>query len=216
MRLIFFTALWLSFVIYAFILAPPQQSETFDLIRRLSTGDWNGINPAIIAIFNALGIWPMVYACVVLMDGQGQKLPAWPFVVVSFGVGAFAMLPYLALRKVNPTFSGHKTLLLKLVDSRWLGALLCVGSIAVLGFGLLNGNWSDFWQQWRTSRFIHVMTLDFILLWLLFPTLLQDDMARRNWLQPWVYAVVLVLPLVGASAYLALRPSVVEDEGMGG
>jgi hypothetical protein len=214
MRLIFFTALWLSFVIYAFILAPPQQSETFDLIRRLSTGDWNGINPAIIAIFNALGIWPMVYACVVLMDGQGQKLPAWPFVVVSFGVGAFAMLPYLALRKVNPTFSGHKTLLLKLVDSRWLGALLCVGSIAVLGFGLLNGNWSDFWQQWRTSRFIHVMTLDFILLWLLFPTLLQDDMARRNWLQPWVYAVVLALPLVGASAYLALRPSVVEDEGM--
>jgi hypothetical protein len=216
MRLIFFTALWLSFVIYAFILAPPQQSETFDLIRRLSTGDWNGINPAIIAIFNALGIWPMVYACVVLMDGQGQKLPAWPFVVVSFGVGAFAMLPYLALRKVNPTFSGHKTLLLKLVDSRWLGALLCVGSIAVLGFGLLNGNWSDFWQQWRTSRFIHVMTLDFILLWLLFPTLLQDDMARRNWQQPWVYAVVLALPLVGASAYLALRPSVVEDEGMGG
>jgi hypothetical protein len=214
MRLIFFTALWLSFVIYAFILAPPQQSETFDLIRRLSTGDWNGINPAIIAIFNALGIWPMVYACVVLMDGQGQKLPAWPFVVVSFGVGAFAMLPYLALRKVNPTFSGHKTLLLKLVDSRWLGALLCVGSIAVLGFGLLNGNWSDFWQQWRTSRFIHVMTLDFILLWLLFPTLLQDDMARRNWQQPWVYAVVLALPLVGASAYLALRPSVVEDEGM--
>ena len=213
MRLIFFAVLWVGFVVYAFILAPPQQSDTFNLILKLSTGNWEGINPAIIAIFNAMGIWPMVYACVALIDGRGQRLPAWPFVLVSFAVGAFALLPYLALRKVNPTFTGPKTILLRLVDSRWLGALLTAGSLAVVGFGLFKGDWSDFWQQWQTSRFIHVMTLDFCFLWLLFPALLKDDMARRHLQQPWIYVGVLALPLVGASAYLAWRPGVEGSEG---
>ena len=94
----FFIMLWLGFIAYAFILAPPDQPETFDLIRRMSMGDWEGINPSIIAIFNAMGIWPMVYACVALIDGQGQRVLAWPFAVASFAVGAFCptALPGLA------------------------------------------------------------------------------------------------------------------------
>ena len=39
-----------------------------------------------------MGIWPMVYACVALIDGQGQRVLAWPFAVASFAVGAFALL----------------------------------------------------------------------------------------------------------------------------
>jgi hypothetical protein len=202
--------LWLGFIAYAFILAPPDQPETFDLIRRMSIGDWEDINPSIIAIFNAMGIWPMVYACVALIDGQGQRVLAWPFVVASFAVGAFALLPYLAWRRPNPSFTGAKSLLLRLMDSRWLGLSLLVGALTVLSFGLLNGDWADFWQQWQTSRFIHVMTLDFCLLWLLFPALLQDDMARRNWQHSWVYPMVLALPLVGACLYLTLRPRLTE------
>jgi hypothetical protein len=211
MRRIFFTIAWLGLIAYAFILSPPDQPNTFDLILKMSTGEWDGINPAILAIFNAMGIWPMVYACIALMDGQGQRIPAWPFVILSFGIGAFALLPYLALRQPNSHFSGPKTALLRLVDSRWLGLLLLIGATAVLGFGLLYGDWADFWQQWQTSRFIHVMTLDFVLLWLLFPALLQDDMSRRNWQQFWMYGVVLALPLVGACLYLTLRPRVGEE-----
>ena len=51
----FFIMLWLGFIAYAFILAPPDQPETFDLIRRMSMGDWEGINPSIIAIFQCHG-----------------------------------------------------------------------------------------------------------------------------------------------------------------
>ena len=54
------------------------------------------------------------------------------------------------------------------------------------------------------------MTLDFCFLWLLFPALLQDDMARRNWQHSWVYPMVLALPLVGACLYLTLRPRLTE------
>jgi hypothetical protein len=207
-----FWGLWLGFVLYAFILAPPNRPDTADLILRLSTGDWEGINPIVIALFNAMGIWPMVYAALALIDGTGQKLRAWPFVLTSFAVGAFALLPYLALRQPgsnsnNSSFSGGPSQLLRLLESRWLGAVLTAGAIALAAFALLKGNWPDFWQQWQTSRFIHVMTLDFCALWLLFPVLLKDDLARRGVTQSWISAAVLALPLVGACLYLTLRPS---------
>ncbi|TVQ12306.1 MAG: DUF2834 domain-containing protein [Leptolyngbya sp. DLM2.Bin27] len=218
-----FWGLWLGFVLYAFILAPPDRPDTTDLILRLSTGAWEGINPAIVALFNAMGLWPMVYAAIALVDGHGQPRPAWPFVVASFAVGAFALLPYLGLRQPNPSFSGPsfsgaQGLLLRLLESRWLGALLGAGAIALAAFALSKGDWPDFWQQWQTSRFIHVMSLDFVALWLLFPALLKDDMARRGLSQPWVPGAVLALPLVGACLYLALRPSlsVAADEWVSG
>lgn len=209
-RFIFF-GLWLGFILYAFILAPPDHADTADLILRLSTGAWEGINPAIVALFNAMGVWPMVYAAVALIDGHGQQRRAWPFVLASFAVGAFALLPYLALRQPNPSFSGAslkgaRGWLLRLLESRWLGALLGAGAIALAALALLKGDWPDLWQQWQTSRFIHVMALDFVALWLLFPVLLKDDMARRGLTQNWIAAAVLALPLVGACLYLALRP----------
>ncbi len=219
MKQVSLMGLWLAFVVYAFILAPPDQADTLGLIQRLSTGDWQEINPAIVALFNAMGIWPMVYASLALVDGQGQKLRAWPFVVASFAVGAFALLPYLAFRQPNSEFADPKSSLIRVLDSAWLGAVLSAGAIALFGWALVQGDWADFWQQWQTSRFIHVMSLDFCALWLLFPALLSDDLARRGLHQRWITPVVLALPLVGACEYLALRPGVVagewESDGVG-
>lgn len=214
-RLIFGLA-WVGLVVYAFFVAPADQTDTIVLIRKLATGNWQDINPIIIALFNAMGIWPMVYASVALFDGRGQKLSAWPFVVGSFAVGAFALLPYLALRRPTPQFIGLKSSLLSWLDSPWWGWLLTVGATITLGYGLMFGDWSDFWSQWQTSRFIHVMSLDFCLLGLLFPVLLIDDLARRELRQPWVIPAVLALPLVGACLYLALRPRLPGEELAGG
>lgn len=208
MRRILFGGLWIGLVIYAFLLAPPNQPDTFDLIQRLSTGQWQGINPLVIALFNLMGVFPLIYSALILLDGRGQKLPAWPFAVGSFGVGAFALLPYLALRRPNPTFTGPKTGLLKLLDSRWNGAILLLGTLILLGFGLLKGDWADFIQQWQTDRFIHVMSLDFCLLCLLFSSLLGDDMARRGWQNRTAFWLLSLLPLLGAVTYLTLRPPI--------
>lgn len=121
-----FGALWLGFIVYAFLFAPPNQPDTFDLIKDLSTGQWQGINPLIIALFNIMGIWPMIYSCLVFIDGRAQNIPAWPFASVSFGVGAFALLPYLALRKPNQEFPGSKNAFLKILDSRLTGIALAI------------------------------------------------------------------------------------------
>jgi hypothetical protein len=209
-RKIVFWLIWVGFVSYAFIFAPPDQADTLDLIKNLSFGRWEGINPLIIALFNLMGILPMIYSCILFIDGRGQKIPAWLFATASFGVGAFALIPYLALRDPNPQFVGRKNIFLKLLDSRITGIFLTIGALILVFFGLTQGNWHDFGQQWQTSRFIHVMSLDFCMLCLLFPTLLKDDMARRNMKSSLLFWSVAIIPLFGALFYLCARKSVIE------
>jgi hypothetical protein len=201
-----FGLLWLAFVVYSFGFAPPDSPETATTIARLVTGDWASLNPLVVALFNLMGIWPMVYGAVLLADGRGQRVRAWPFLAGSFAVGAFALLPYGALRDRNPTFVGELSPTLKFWDGRNLAIALNLGAIALLAYGFAWGNWGDFWQQWRTSRFIHVMSLDFVALSLLFPTLLPDDLARRGMGQnAGLWRAIVWLPLLGPLTYLMAR-----------
>lgn len=205
-RKISFALLWLGFIAYAFFLAPTDRLDTtFELIKNLSTGHWEGINPLIISLFNLMGILPMIYACLLLIDGRGQKIWAFPFVIGSFAIGAFAILPYLALRQPNPSFTGQKDLALKIVDSRWTGIILTFAALILLIWGFAKGDWHDFIEQWQNSRFIQVMSLDFCLLCLLFPTILGDDLARRGMNQSGIFWSVSAVPLLGALIYLCLR-----------
>ncbi|MBF2017100.1 MAG: DUF2834 domain-containing protein [Rivularia sp. T60_A2020_040] len=205
MRKIIFGLLWVGFAIYAFVFAPPEQPDTFELIKNLSTGQWEGINPIIISLFNLMGVFPLIYSCMVFIDGQGQKIPAWLFATFSFGVGAFALLPYLTLRSPNPNFVGKKNAFIKLLDSRITGIVLSIAAIILVFYGLQAGNWSDFFQQWQTNRFIHVMSLDFCLLCLLFPALLGDDMAKRGMKNSALFWLVTLVPLFGPLVYLSVR-----------
>ncbi len=203
--------LWVGFLSYALLLAPPDQPDTFELIKNLSTGQWQGINPLVIALFNIMGIWPLAYSAILFIDGRGQKIPAWLFASASFGLGAFALLPYLALRESNQQFVGKKNLFLKLLDSRVTGILLTLGAAFLVGYSL-NGNWGNFVQQFQTNRFIHVMSLDFCLLSLLFSTILGDDIARRGWQNSQLFWLFAVIPLFGPLLYLCVRPTLEELE----
>ena len=206
MRKITLSLILVSFITYAFFFAPPDRPDTFELIKHLSLGEWDGIEPLIITLFNLMGIWPLIYGCLLFIDGREQKIPAWPFAVVSFALGGFALVPYLILRQPNLGFSGEKDWFLKVQDSRFFALSIALAAFALLAFGLLTGNWQDFITQWQTSRFINVMSLDFCLLSCLFPILLGDDMTRRGINNPVVFWSVTLLPLLGPLAYLCLRP----------
>ncbi|MEL6488965.1 MAG: DUF2834 domain-containing protein [Cyanobacteria bacterium J06621_3] len=204
-----FVLLWAGFVFYAVVLAPPQQPDTFELIGKLATGQWANINPAIVALFNLMGVWPMIYACLALIDGAEQKLPAWPFVSLSFGVGAFALLPYLALRKPKPEpvnySEADKTKLIQLVDSPWTGRAIALTSLFLVIYGITQGNWSDFAQQWQTSQFINVMSLDFCMLCAVVAPLVKSDMARRGMDSSVLFWIATLVPLLGVVVYLSVR-----------
>jgi hypothetical protein len=207
LRPTFLAILWIAFGTYAFVYAPPDSPDTLDLIIKLSSGKAEGVNPLVANLFNIMGILPLMYCCLLYCDGRGQKLPAWLFSAGSFALGAFALLPYLILRRDNPTFVGPKNWVIKLWDSRITAILIAVAALSLLFLGLTRGDWADFAMQWRSSRFIHVMSLDFCLLSSLFPTLIQDDMARRNWDDDRVLLAVSLVPLFGPLVYLVVRPS---------
>ncbi len=204
---IIFWLIWLGLITYAFVFAPPTQPGTFELIKNLSLGQWQGINPLIVSLFYLMGVWPAIYGAVVLIEGRSQKIPAWPFVIASFGVGAFALLPYLALREPNTQLCGEKNTWIRLVDSRATGIVLTAVTLILVAYGLGQGDWADFVQQWQISRFIHVMSWDFCLLCLLFPVLLKDDMARRGLQNPLLFWLAALIPLFGPLIYLCVRPS---------
>jgi len=54
------------------------------------------------------------------------------------------------------------------------------------------------------------MTLDFCLLILLFPALLQDDLKRRQLANSNVFNMLIWIPFVGPLLYFSLRPSLPE------
>ena len=205
LRKIIFGLIWVSFISYAFFIAPAASPDTLDLIIDLSAGNWSGINPLVVSLFDLMGILPAIYACLLLFDGRGQKIPAWIFVIGSFGLGAFALLPYLALRESNTVWDGDKNRLLKILESPITGIALMLGAIALIGSGIIYGDWADFVFQWQTNQFIHVMSLDFCLLSLLFPTLIKDDSIRRGIKNPEIFWIISFIPLFGALIYLSLR-----------
>jgi hypothetical protein len=207
-----FALLWLALVLYAFFLAPPSNPNTVNLIRDLSFFETEDINPLLVSLFNLMGILPLMYLPFLLVDGKGQKLPAWLFALISFGVGAFAILPYLALREPPVRFPGTKNWWLKILDSRLLGIFLSAAFIGVLVGGLLAGDWGDFLRQWQTSRFVNVMSLDFCLLVLLFPALLQDDLVRRGLDRVKFLQALLWVPMVGPLIYFCIRPPLAESD----
>ena len=209
---IFLSLLWIGFIVYGFFLAPPGQPDTIELIKNLSTGNWDTINPLIITVFNSIGLVTVIYANLLFIDGREQKIVAWPFAIASLGVGTFAILPYLILREPNPKFSGEKNLLIKLSDSRLFYIILTITLLIFISWGVISGNWLDFINEWQTRRFINVMSLDLLCLCLIFPLIIKDDMLRRNMKNDSLFGTVSLIPLLGTLVYLCFRPSLPDKE----
>lgn len=208
-----FLSLWLGFILYAFFFAPPDKPETLDLIINLSSGKWEGINPYIISLFNIMGILPFIYASLLIIDGRNQqKIKAFPFVIGSFFLGAFALLPYFAFRESNSEFTGEKNLLIKILDSRFFSIILAFGCLSLIFIAITKGDWQDFIIQWQTSKFIHIMSLDFCFLCLLFPAIISDDLIRRKIDNKNIFWLITFTPLIGTLLYLCFRPSLPNNE----
>jgi len=200
---------WLSFIIYVLFFAPPLQADTFQPMQSLFAGQLPLINPVIVSLFSLVGIWLLIYSCLVFADGRMQSIPAWIFMLTSIATGVIALIPYLALRQPNQSFSGKKDPWIALLDSQQTGVILTLSTLLLVLFAVVWGDWSGFAHEFLTNRFIHGMSLAFLLFCMLFPypTLLEDDMARRGLSPDSRLAQIAVwVPLFGPLVYLCLRP----------
>ena len=208
-------SVWLGFILYVLLFAPPLQADTFQPVQTLLTGQIPRINPVFLSLFSMIGVWLLIYSCLIFADGRMQKLPAWAFMLASVGSGTIGLIPYLALREPNQQFSGKKYVWLEWLDSHSTGGILTVSTIVLLAIGCFFGDWSNFMHEFNTNRFIHAMSLAFCLFCLLFPfpTLLSDDMARRGLISnSQFFWLVASIPLFGPLIYLCLRPLLLESK----
>jgi hypothetical protein len=199
--------IWLSFLGYTLWLNPLARPYTWKVLTRLLTLQWHEVNSYLVAIFCLMGVWPMIYACLMFADGPMQKFPAWPFFIGSNFLGLLALAPYFLLRQRSQKFEGRKDFWLSFLDRRSTGIGLTAITLGLVSYALSTGDWQDFVQQAKNYTFVHLITLDFILMGLAFPitTLFPDDMARRKTYSSKAFWAVALIPLWGPLLYLCCR-----------
>ncbi|KAL1192030.1 hypothetical protein V5N11_025807 [Cardamine amara subsp. amara] len=212
-------ALWAALLYYCFNLAP-DQTPTQDLyflkkLLNLKSGDGFRMNQILVGLWYIMGLWPLVYGMLLLPTGR-SKTPAWPFVVLSFFGGVYALLPYFALWN-PPSPPVTKTELrkwpLNVLESKVTAGVTLVAGLGIILYAVVGnaGDWTEFYQYFRGSKFIHVTSLDFCLLSAFAPFWVYNDMTTRKWFDKGSWLLpVSVVPFLGPSLYLLLRPSVSE------
>nr|RNJ68525.1 MAG: hypothetical protein EDM05_15630 [Leptolyngbya sp. IPPAS B-1204] len=200
---------WLGLIAYILLFAPPIQADTFQPLQTLFSGQLPTVNPVMIALFSLIGIWLLIYSCLIFADGRMQDLPAWAFMLAAMGTGVLGLIPYLAMRQSNQEFSGEKDAWLALMDARSTGVILTISTAILLAYGLLFGDWAAFVYEFQTNRFVNGMSLAFCLFCLLFPypTLWGDDRARRGLSAVGRTEWLTWIPLFGPLVYLCRRPA---------
>jgi len=206
--------IWLWFVAYTLWLAPLDQPETFPIVQKLVTFQATGVNAYLFAIFWLMGVWPMIFACLMFIDCREQGMPGFLYFIAANATGVLGLVPYLLIRDRNQTSDAPKSKWIKILEEHRTGFVLSLITICVLGYVWLVGDWQDFVEQWRTIPFVHLITLDFCLMTLFFPltSLLDDDMARRGLKRSPIFWAIALVPLFGPLAYLCFRPTLLNEK----
>ncbi|KAJ9560816.1 hypothetical protein OSB04_005976 [Centaurea solstitialis] len=220
--------LWGGLMYYVFILAPNQTPSTdLYLVKKLCylTGD-DGFQPnhVIVSLWNIMGLWPLVYSMLLMPSGRSSKgnVPVFPFLILSFFLGAYALIPYFVLWRPPPPAveeSELKRWPLNFLDSKLTAGFsssitthqvtFAAGLGLIIYAGLATGDdWKEYLQYFGGSRLIHATTIDFALLSTFAPFWVYNDMTVRKWNDKgfWLLPVSLI-PFLGPALYILLRPS---------
>ena len=209
---------WVSLGSFATFGAPAGTSAfDLELVKTIVGAPFSGAaNPLFEALFNALGVVPATYACLLMPGAKDQKIPAALCVGASFALGFFALGPYLVLRepRTAPTKRSELGFVTRNVWESKINAVFLAGFAAYLafyGFSHLNADTlaafaSLFKEQ---SMLACVSTCDLVVLSLCVGTAIAEDMTRRN-VDPTNAIAFASLPVIGPTLWLLTRPPLEE------
>ena len=163
--------LWIALLLEAFVLAPPPKAGTYELIQGMLLLQAS-IDPSIFALFQIIGILPLLAAAYLFQEGP----LAWTALMLSFFLGAFALLPYLCFRK----WFGAKKPIGWILGSQWLGLVPGTALCAFTLYGLNEGSPHLFWEAWRNDGFVQIMSFDAIIFVLALQLLTYEDAKARS------------------------------------
>ena len=164
-----------------------------------------GPDPWSVVVFNLMGVWPILFCAPLLWDGPGQRVPAWPFLLLSFAAGAFVLVPYLLLRCYGQPVRDSRRWLLW-ITHRNAAILLAFATVVLLGYAVIEGSLSEFMNRIANDGFVRTYTADFVALSLVYPVVALDD-RRRLGIQGGSW--IVFVPLFGAAWHMFRRFEVV-------
>lgn len=173
--------LWAGFVAYAAFAAPPDDPAlTSALVRGAFTGRFEGIDPAVAAVFSLLGVVPVLASSFVLRDGATRRVPAWPFAAAMFAVGAFALLPWLAFRGLGAPLERPRppSVVRRLLASRVAAAGIVVALVGLSCWAVFAGSFEAYLSAFRRTSMVNVMSVDFVVCAALLYVLVEEGRAE--------------------------------------
>ncbi len=191
---------WLLLIALGCGLPPPTRPDVGAWVADLLMGRWDGTSPWVVAEFQWMGLWPALVGLLIRSDWRA-RVPAWPFVLASFGLGCYALLPWFVLRQ-DPR--GVST-------GGWLGrpvwpVTLTAIAVALLVWAAATGDIRELGYAVAHEGFVWTMTFDFVAFWLLS---IAESRARTRG-TPWQWTLV---PLVGLGVFLALESRIGDSAG---
>lgn len=169
---------WLALVVETAFFAPPSPENTWAMVKALFVFD--GPDPLVTAAFQMMGVWPLLYARILLRGVHSQRPTPWIFVVASFAVGAFALLPAIALRRFGAPAEADPGWLRAFTEKSWVGQLLAGAAFVLLGWGVFAGDVDVALDLWRTNGFVHTFGLDFLTVSLAYPAVVAAERAAEE------------------------------------
>jgi len=218
-------AVWAVLVGWAFLLAPGAlgSSADNDMIQLLVSQPVprpEGVNELWFGVWNCFAVVPTVIAALEAPVGRGQRLPATPFLWGSVAFGFFALGPYFATRTVRdePAAPGDLGFASRnIFENKAFAAALAALAVSIpftsdligCDFPAVLAGFADLASG---SRFVAVASADIAIMSVLAAVLVSEDARRRGWEDKSLplLAAMTLLPVVGPSLYLLVRPSLEE------
>ncbi|WP_338781512.1 hypothetical protein [Metabacillus sp. FJAT-52054] len=155
--------LWFILVAYALFLAPGQGGLQDPVLKSLLAGNYKELDPLIMMVFSFLGIFPIVWSGLYLRQDH-YSVPAWPFALLSFGLGAFSLLPYLFFKGKDRKKRSNVRRAGRILLSNLVILPLLLATLSLYVYGLFQGRFSAYQEAFMQSKLVSVKTADFIVL----------------------------------------------------
>ena len=184
-----------------------------------------GVNELFSVIFNLIGLVGVPLACILMPAAAGQRFPAAPFLLGSAFGGYGALGPYVMTRKpvIEVTQSDLGWVTKNVLENKvfnWF--MVAVASSALVTTGGLSAFLTDpqgqiqgYVELFQQTAIASASSVDFAILCLTAASLIPEDLARRGVTDTSksraIAASTLLLPMIGATLYCALRPPLPEE-----
>jgi hypothetical protein len=116
----------------------------------------NSADPTLLMVFNLLGLFPLAFILFGLKY-LAMNRKQWVLLSLGFMLGGFILtIPFIDGKLTSKPLS-KRTHVIALI-----GLIL---SVMTIGYGVILGQFSNYYEAFLTDSFVHIMTFDFIFLY---------------------------------------------------